>query len=103
MRAGAPEPGSGEATDLARLERQLRASVDGEVRFDAGTRGAYSADASQFRQVPLGVVLPRNVEAAVAAVSVCREHGAPILSRGGGTSLPGQCTSEAVVIDWTKY
>ena len=57
------------------LERDLAAAVDGEVRFDAGTRGAYSTDASNFRQVPIGVVVPRTVEAAVAAVAVCREHG----------------------------
>jgi FAD/FMN-containing dehydrogenase/Fe-S oxidoreductase len=77
--------------------------VDGEVRFDAGTRGAYSTDGSNFRQVPLGVVLPRTVDAAAAAVAVCREHDVPLLSRGSGTSLAGQCTNTAVVIDWSKY
>jgi len=87
----------------AALERDLRDRVDGEVRFDAGTRAAYSTDASNFRQVPIGVVVPRSVEAAVDAVGVCREHGAPLLSRGGGTSLAGQCTNTAVVIDWAKY
>ncbi|HZZ54911.1 MAG TPA: FAD-binding and (Fe-S)-binding domain-containing protein, partial [Trebonia sp.] len=81
----------------------LAASVDGEVRFDAGTRGAYSTDGSNFRQVPIGVVLPRTVEAGAAAVAVCRAHGVPLLSRGGGTSLAGQCTNTAVVIDWSKY
>ncbi|MGH2859445.1 MAG: FAD-binding and (Fe-S)-binding domain-containing protein [Solirubrobacteraceae bacterium] len=85
------------------LERDLRAEVDGEVRFDAGTRGAYSTDASQFRQVPLGVVTPRTIDAAAAAVAVCSRHGAPVLSRGGGTSLAGQCTNEAVVIDWSRH
>ena len=85
------------------LERDLVEAVDGEVRFDAGTRGAYSTDASNFRQVPIGVVVPRTVDAAVAAVAVCRKHGVPLLSRGGGTSLAGQCTNTAVVIDWSKY
>jgi FAD/FMN-containing dehydrogenase/Fe-S oxidoreductase len=89
--------------DLERLERDLAASVDGEVRFDAGTRGAYSTDGSNFRQVPIGVVLPRTVEAGAAAVAVGRAHGVPLLSRGGGTSLAGQCTNTAVVIDWSKY
>ncbi|HVT66431.1 MAG TPA: FAD-binding and (Fe-S)-binding domain-containing protein, partial [Trebonia sp.] len=88
---------------VRQLERDLAAAVDGEVRFDAGTRAAYSTDASNFRQVPVGVVVPRTVEAAVAAVAVCRRHGAPLLSRGGGTSLAGQCTNTAVVIDWSKY
>jgi FAD/FMN-containing dehydrogenase/Fe-S oxidoreductase len=89
--------------DSAALERALRARVDGEVRFDAGSRGAYSTDGSNYRQVPIGVVVPRSVDAAVEAVAVCAEFGAPVLSRGGGTSLAGQCTNTAVVIDWTKY
>src|SRR5690348_11042175 len=85
------------------LERDLAAAVDGEVRFDAGTRGAYSTDASNFRQVPIGVVVPRTDDAAVNAVAICRAHDVPLLSRGGGTSLAGQCTNTAVVIDWSKY
>jgi FAD/FMN-containing dehydrogenase/Fe-S oxidoreductase len=87
----------------SQLERDLAARVDGEVRFDDGTRGAYSTDASNFRQVPIGVVLPRTVDAGAEAVSVCRQHGVPVLSRGGGTSLAGQCTNAGVVIDWSKY
>ncbi|HEX5598955.1 MAG TPA: FAD-linked oxidase C-terminal domain-containing protein [Micromonosporaceae bacterium] len=89
--------------NLTALERDLREHVDGEVRFDAGSRAAYSTDSSNYRQVPLAVVVPRTVEAAVAAVAVCRRHGAPLLSRGGGTSLAGQGTNTAVVLDWTKY
>ncbi len=81
----------------------LRERVDGEVRFDDGSRAAYSTDASNFRQVPLGVVVPRTVEAAVEAVAVCREHDLPLVNRGGGTSLAGQCTNEAVVLDFSKY
>jgi len=95
---------SGAAPDTDRdLERELRERVDGEVRFDAGSRAAYSTDASNFRQVPVGVVVPRTPEAAAAAVAVCRDHDVPVLSRGGGTSLAGQCTNTAVVLDWTKY
>ncbi|PZG01747.1 FAD-binding and (Fe-S)-binding domain-containing protein [Micromonospora deserti] len=96
-------PGPVGDIDLAALAADLRAEVDGEVRFDAGSRGAYSTDASNYRQVPLGVVLPRTVEAAVAAVAVCRRHRAPLVSRGGGTSLAGECTNTAVVLDWSKY
>ncbi len=95
-----PEPPD---VDLTALERELRRRVDGEVRFDAGSRAAYSTDGSNFRQVPLGVVVPRTVDAGVEAVAVCRKHAAPLLSRGGGTSLAGQCTNTAVMIDWAKY
>lgn len=76
--------------DVAALAADLRAAVDGEVRFDAGSRGAYSTDASNYRQVPIGVVLPHTVDAGAEAVRVCSRHGAPLLSRGGGTSLAGQ-------------
>ncbi len=89
--------------DVHALEAALRQRVDGEVRFDAGSRGAYSTDASNYRQVPIGVVVPRTVEAGATVVEVCREYDAPVLSRGGGTSLAGECTNTAVVIDWTKY
>jgi FAD/FMN-containing dehydrogenase/Fe-S oxidoreductase len=89
--------------DIEALADALRKRVDGEVRFDAGSRAAYSTDASNFRQVPIGVVVPRTPDAAAEAVAVAREHGAPVLSRGGGTSLAGQCTNTAVVIDWSKY
>ncbi|MFF5258158.1 FAD-binding and (Fe-S)-binding domain-containing protein [Actinomadura viridis] len=85
------------------LQQELRARVDGEVRFDEGSRAAYSHDSSNYRQTPIGVVVPRTVEAAVAAVGVCRDHDVPVFSRGGGTSLAGQCCNEGVVIDWSKY
>ncbi len=99
-----PPPSRGRPDlDLAALERDLSARVEGEVRFDSGTRGAYSTDASNYRQVPIGVVLPRTVEAGAQAVAACAEHGAPVLSRGGGTSLGGEATNVAVVVDWTKY
>jgi FAD/FMN-containing dehydrogenase/Fe-S oxidoreductase len=89
--------------DSGALASALRGRVDGEVRFDAGSRAAYSTDASNFRQVPIGVVVPRTPEAAADAVQVCRDFDAPIVSRGGGTSLAGQCTNAAVVLDFSKY
>ncbi len=89
--------------DLGALRRDLDARVDGEVRFDAVSRGAYSTDASVYRQVPLGVVTPRTVEALVETVAVCRAHGAPIVPRGGGTSLAGQACGVGVVIDTSRH
>jgi FAD/FMN-containing dehydrogenase/Fe-S oxidoreductase len=89
--------------EIERLLAGLRDAVSGEVRFDAGTRAAYSADASNYRQVPIGVVIPRTVEDAVAAMRVCSSHGVPVLARGGATSLNGQTVNVAVVIDCSKY
>jgi FAD/FMN-containing dehydrogenase/Fe-S oxidoreductase len=85
------------------LEMDLREAISGEVRFDAGTRAIYSTDSSNYRQLPIGVVVPRTVDDVIATMAVCREHHAPVLSRGGGTSLAGQCCNIAVVIDFSKY
>jgi FAD/FMN-containing dehydrogenase/Fe-S oxidoreductase len=89
--------------DAGGLAATLSEAVEGEVRFDPGSRGAYSTDASNYRQVPIGVVVPRTVDDVVATVAACREFGAPVLSRGGGTSLAGQCCNVAVVMDFSKY
>src|SRR5258706_5365152 len=89
--------------DADSLHSSLRRYLRGEVRFDTGSRAAYSTDASNYRQVPIGVVVPRDVEDVVAAVRVCHRFGAPMLSRGGGTSLGGQCTNAAVMLDMARY
>ncbi len=89
--------------DVAGLWAELRATVEGEVRFDPGSRALYAHDASNYRQVPIGVVLPRSKADAVAIVAACRKFRAPIVSRAGGTGLCGQTTNTAVVIDWSKY
>jgi FAD/FMN-containing dehydrogenase/Fe-S oxidoreductase len=89
--------------DTRSLEHDLRRAVEGEVRFDAGSRAMYATDASNYRQVPIGVVVPRSIEDVVLTVAACRAHAAPILSRAGGTSLAGQTCNRAVVIDCSKY
>lgn len=89
--------------DVRALERDLRAAVRGEVRFDDGSRALYATDASNYRQVPIAVVIPRDADDVVAAVEACRRHDAPVLPRGGGTSLCGQSCNVAVLLDFTKY
>ncbi len=91
-----------EDVDTKSLERSLRSAVRGEVRFDAGTRAIYSHDSSNYRQHPIGVVIPDSTEDIVAAVAACHEHGAPVLPRGCATSLSGETTNQAVVIDVSK-
>ena len=91
------------AADFAALADQLTRRIAGEVRFDTGTRAAYAADASNYRQVPIGVVIPRSIEDIAETLDFCREHGLPVLPRGGGTSQNGQCVNVAVVIDTSKY
>ena len=85
------------------LEQELKRTVGGDVRFDRGSRALYATDASNYRQVPIGLVIPRNEADVIAAVAACRKFGAPILPRGAGTSLAGQCCNVAVVLDFTKY
>src|SRR5436309_3462323 len=89
--------------DASGLARALLSQIRGEVRFDAGSRALYSTDGSNYRQVPIGVVLPRDVDDVLATVALCREFGAPLLCRGGGTSLAGQCCNVAVVLDFTRH
>ncbi|MBC5827615.1 MAG: FAD-binding oxidoreductase [Candidatus Eremiobacteraeota bacterium] len=89
--------------DSVALERDLREAVRGEVRFDDGSRALYATDASNYRQVPVGVVLPRDADDVEAAVAVCRKYGAPIFARGGGTDLAGSTCNAAVVLDMSKH
>jgi FAD/FMN-containing dehydrogenase/Fe-S oxidoreductase len=95
-----PIDSSGRASDL---ERELARTVRGEVRFDPGSRALYATDASNYRQVPIGLVVPHDADDVIAAVAACRKYGAPVLPRGGGTSLAGQCCNVAVVLDFSKY
>jgi FAD/FMN-containing dehydrogenase/Fe-S oxidoreductase len=85
------------------VESTLRARVSGEVDFGAGARALYAADASNYRQTPIGLVLPRTTDDVIETVRTCREYGIPILPRGAGTSLAGQCCNAAVVIDMSRH
>src|SRR6201997_2895616 len=96
-----PPPSS--LADPAGLAEALRAQVQGDVRFDNSSRALYATDGSNYRQVPIGIVLPRDADDVIAAIAVCREFGAPLLCRGGGTSLAGQCCNVAVVLDFSRH
>ncbi|PWT72811.1 MAG: FAD-binding oxidoreductase [Proteobacteria bacterium] len=85
------------------LEQRLRQEVDGEVLFDAFSRGRYSTDASIYQIEPVGVVLPRTEDAARAALEIAAEERVAILPRGAGTSQCGQTVGAALVIDNSKY
>ncbi|HET8599122.1 MAG TPA: FAD-linked oxidase C-terminal domain-containing protein [Segeticoccus sp.] len=85
------------------LEAHLKRHVKGEVRFDEGTKAMYANDSSNFRQVPIGVVVPKTLDDVVETIKACHRYGAPVLSRGGGTSLSGETVNVAVIIDFSKY
>jgi hypothetical protein len=85
------------------LESELRKGIRGEVRFDTGSRALYATDASNYRQIPIGLVVPRDADDVISAVAAARKFGAPVLPRGAGTSLAGQCCNVAVVLDFSKY
>jgi FAD/FMN-containing dehydrogenase/Fe-S oxidoreductase len=88
--------------ESSELEQRLRSAVRGDVRFDAGTRALYATDASNYRQVPIGVVTPLDAADVEATMAVCRQFGAPVLSRGAATSLAGQCCNTAVILDFSR-
>ncbi|MFM0241978.1 FAD-binding and (Fe-S)-binding domain-containing protein [Paraburkholderia phytofirmans] len=96
-------PFTGTAAVMQALEADLRSHVRGEVRFDQGSKALYAADASNYRQVPLAVVVPADVDDLLATLAACRRNDVPFLPRGGGTSQNGQCVNVAVVADASKY
>src|SRR4051812_1849438 len=81
------------------LAAALEQRVRGEVRFDEGSRALYATDGSNYRQTPIGVVIPQTVNDVIETVATARRYAAPVLARGGGTSLAGQCCNVAVVMD----
>ena len=85
------------------LEAHLKSLIRGEVLFDLSSRALYAADASNYRQLPVGVILPRDEADVEAAMAACRETGAAVLPRGAGTSLAGNCANVAVVFDFSRY
>jgi FAD/FMN-containing dehydrogenase len=89
--------------DARALAGALASEIRGEVRFSAGSRALYANDASVYRQLPLGVVIPRDAADVVSAVDICRRHGAPLGARGCGTGLAGQTVNEVVLFDFSKY
>ena len=91
------------SVDAGKLRENLEKTIKGEVRFSKGDRGMYASDASNYRMVPLGVVLPRDAEDVEQAVTICRQAGAPLHARGGGTGIPGQTVNNGVVFDFSKY
>jgi len=91
------------AVNTGKLAAALSRNVRGEVRFDNGTRALYATDGSNYRHIPIGVVIPRDNDDVIATIALARELGAPVLCRGGGTSLAGQCCNVAVVLDFSKY
>jgi FAD/FMN-containing dehydrogenase/Fe-S oxidoreductase len=85
------------------LESILKKNLRGEVRFDLGSRALYATDSSNYRQLPVGVVFPRDAGDVEAALAACWAEGAAVLPRGAGTSLAGQCANVAVVFDYSRY
>ncbi len=92
-----------EEIDVEGLFNKLSGSIEGEVRFDRGSIALYATDSSNFRQVPVGVVIPRTLDDVVITHQFCSRYKAPIVNRGGGTSLSGETVNFAVVIDHSKY
>ncbi|PZT75820.1 MULTISPECIES: FAD-binding and (Fe-S)-binding domain-containing protein [unclassified Streptomyces] len=103
MASGTAAHGSTASPAPADLVRDLRRAMRGEVAFDATARALTTMDASNYRRVPLGVVAPRDAADITAALAVCREHGVPVVPRGGGTSIAGQATGTGVVLDLTRH
>lgn len=92
-----------EASARAELVASLRSVVDGEVSDSTLRRAEYTTDASNYRVVPQVVVIPLNVDDALAAVEATRAAGVPLTARGGGTSCAGNAVGPGVVIDFSRH
>jgi FAD/FMN-containing dehydrogenase/Fe-S oxidoreductase len=99
----ASPPTAFEEIDVRGLEHDLTRAVEGEVRFGPGDRALYATGGSNYRQLPIGAVIPRTIDDVIETVRVCRGYRAPVLPHGGGTSLAGQACNVAVVVDFSKY
>lgn len=85
------------------LAARLEGHIEGELLFDAFSRGRYATDASIYQMTPLGAVVPKTDTDIEAALDAARELGASVLPRGGGTSQCGQTVNQSLVIDNSKY
>ncbi len=103
QRLSPPNPPQPSPDVVARLTSELERRTGAAVRFDDGSRAIYASDLSHYRQIPIGVVIPRTVDDVIETVAICREHRVPILARGAGTALAGQTCNVAVVLDFSKY
>jgi FAD/FMN-containing dehydrogenase/Fe-S oxidoreductase len=85
------------------LAARLARAVEGDVFFDAASRGRYATDASIYQIEPIGVLVPKSVDDVRAAMALCREQKVPMLARGAGSSQCGQTVGAALVIDQSKH
>ncbi|HEX4023480.1 MAG TPA: FAD-binding oxidoreductase, partial [Steroidobacteraceae bacterium] len=88
--------------DLA-LERQLAGALEGEVAFDAFTRGRYATDASIYQIMPAGVAFPKTAADLEAILKITGEHGVAVIMRGAGTSQNGQPIGSGLIVDCSRY
>lgn len=88
---------------LKDFHAKLAGSLQGECDFSPTGIAMYTSDASNYRQIPLGVVFPQTVDDIVTTATMCKAHGLPLLMRGGGTSQNGQCVNEAIIMDCSRH
>lgn len=88
---------------MPQLAEALKKRVEGDVMFDAFSRGRYATDASLYQMMPVGVMSPKSEDDIRAALDIAQEHSVPVLARGGGTSQCGQTVNTALVLDNTQY
>src|ERR1044071_7271719 len=90
-------------TDYPEIEAELKKRIEGDIYFDTYSRLLYSTDASIYQIEPIGVVVPRHKGDVQAVIELANRLNVSVLSRGGGTSLEGQCVGHSIVLDFSKY
>ncbi|MDW8297524.1 MAG: FAD-binding protein, partial [Raineya sp.] len=82
-------------TELKKLQKELA----GDFFFDDTMRRLYATDASVYRQIPLAVAYPKNIEDLKKLLNFARKHKTSLIPRTAGTSLAGQVVGTGIVLD----
>lgn len=87
----------------AKIERELRRLLDGDVEFDPISRFLYATDAGLNQVIPLGVVAPRHTEDVARLVDFAAHVDVPLVPRGMGSGLAGGAVGPGIQVDFTRY
>ncbi|MDT0294350.1 FAD-binding and (Fe-S)-binding domain-containing protein [Mesonia ostreae] len=85
------------------LIESLKHHIQGELFIDDTYKKLYATDASVYRKMPLGVVIPKSLGDLQDIVVFAAKHSIELVPRAAGTSLAGQCVGEGLVVDISKY
>ncbi len=82
---------------------ELRARFKGDILTGDPDRLMYATDASAYREVPVAVTRPRDIDDLKELIGFARHMQIPLIPRAAGTSLAGQVVGNGIIVDISKY